>query len=128
MIAESMLGLDLPPTAMLLVILALVFLLGWPLEWVPIVLVVIPILLPLVQKLGIDLVWFCTLVAVCLQTAWLSPPVALSAYFLKGVVPEWKLSDINAGMIQFMLLQLVGLGLVLAFPQLALWLPAALKD
>ena len=128
MIAESMLGLDLPPTAMLLVILALVFILGWPLEWVPIVLVVIPILLPLVQKLGIDLVWFCTLVAVCLQTAWLSPPVALSAYFLKGVVPDWRLSDINAGMIQFMILQLVGLGLVLAFPQLALWLPAALKD
>jgi len=110
------------------VILALVFILGWPLEWVPIVLVVIPILLPLVQKLGIDLVWFCTLVAVCLQTAWLSPPVALSAYFLKGVVPDWRLSDINAGMIQFMILQLVGLSLVLAFPQLALWLPAALKD
>ena len=71
--------------------------LGWPLEWVPIVLIVVPILLPLVQKLGIDLVWFCTLVAVCLQTAWLSPPVALSAYFLKGVVPDWDLKDIYAG-------------------------------
>jgi TRAP-type mannitol/chloroaromatic compound transport system permease large subunit len=67
-------------------------------------------------------------VAVCLQTAWLSPPVALSAYFLKGVVPEWSLRDINAGMIQFIWLQLVGLALCIAFPQLSLWLPALLKE
>ena len=128
LIAESLLGLDLPPTVMLLLILAIIFVLGWPLEWVPIVLIVVPILLPLVRKLGIDIVWFCTLVAVCLQTAWLSPPVALSAYFLKGVVPEWDLSDIYKGMMQFMVLQVVGLLLVLFFPQIALWLPAALRD
>ena len=128
MIAESLLGLNLPPTMMLLVMLAIIFVLGWPLEWVPIVLIVVPILMPLVQKLGIDVVWFCTLVAVCLQTAWLSPPVALSAYFLKGVVPDWDLKDIYAGMAQFMVLQIVGLLLVLAFPQLALWLPAVLRD
>jgi tripartite ATP-independent transporter DctM subunit len=128
LIAESLLRLDLPPTVMLLLILGIIFVLGWPLEWVPIVLIVVPIMLPLVQKLGIDLVWFCTLVAVCLQTAWLSPPVALSAYFLKGVVPDWDLSDIYAGMMQFMVLQIVGLLLLLAFPQLALWLPAVLRD
>jgi tripartite ATP-independent transporter DctM subunit len=128
MIAESLLGLNLPPTMMLLAMLTIIFLLGWPLEWVPIVLIVVPILMPLVQKLGIDVVWFCTLVAVCLQTAWLSPPVALSAYFLKGVVPDWDLKDIYAGMAQFMVLQVVGLLLVLVFPQLALWLPAILRD
>ncbi len=128
MIAESLLGLPFPPTVMLLLMLGIIFLLGWPLEWVPIVLIVVPILLPLVQKLGIDLVWFCTLVAVCLQTAWLSPPVALSAYFLKGVVPDWDLKDIYAGMAQFMVLQVIGLLLVLFFPQLALWLPAVLRD
>jgi tripartite ATP-independent transporter DctM subunit len=128
LIAESLLGLDLPPTMMLLLILGIIFVLGWPLEWVPIVLIVVPILLPLVQKMGINLVWFCTLVAVCLQTAWLSPPVALSAYFLKGVVPEWDLKDIYAGMMQFMVLQVIGLGLLLAFPQLALWLPTVLRD
>jgi tripartite ATP-independent transporter DctM subunit len=127
MIAEWLLDLPFPPTAMLILILALVFMLGWPLEWVPIVLIVVPILLPLVQKLGIDLVWFCTLIAVCLQTAWLSPPVALSAYFLKGVVPQWELNDIYKGMAQFMILQLIGLGLLLAFPQLALWLPSVLR-
>ena len=123
MIAEWLLQLNLPPTVMLIIILAVIFVLGWPLEWVPIVLIVVPILLPLVQKLGIDLIWFCTLVAVCLQTAWLSPPVALSAYFLKGVVPDWSLKDIYAGMMQFMVLQLVGLVLLLAFPAMALWLP-----
>jgi TRAP-type mannitol/chloroaromatic compound transport system permease large subunit len=128
LIAESLLGLDLPPTVMLVLILGIIFVLGWPLEWVPIVLIVVPILLPLVQKMGIDLLWFCTLVAVCLQTAWLSPPVALSAYFLKGVVPDWELKDIYAGMMQFMVLQVIGLGLLLAFPQLALWLPAVLRD
>ena len=127
MIAETLLNLPLSPTIMLILILAVIFVLGWPLEWVPIVLIVVPILLPLVTKLGIDLVWFCTLVAVCLQTAWLSPPVALSAYFLKGVVPDWKLTDIYAGMMQFMVLQLIGLGLLLTFPQLALWLPAVLR-
>ncbi len=126
LIADSLLGLDLPPTILLIVILAVIFLLGWPLEWVPIVLIVVPILLPIVQKAGIDLIWFCTLVAVCLQTAWLSPPVALSAYFLKGVVPDWSLRDIYSGMLQFMWLQIVGLALVFAFPALALWLPKIL--
>ena len=58
-----------------------------------------------------------------LQTAWLSPPVALSAYFLKGVVPEWDLKDIYIGMMQFMVIQLIGLILILIFPQIALWLP-----
>jgi TRAP-type mannitol/chloroaromatic compound transport system permease large subunit len=126
LIAESLLGLALPPTVLLIVILLVIFLLGWPLEWVPIVLIVVPILLPIVQKAGIDLIWFCTLVAVCLQTAWLSPPVALSAYFLKGVVPDWSLKDIYAGMLQFMWLQVAGLVIVFMFPQLALWLPKVL--
>jgi tripartite ATP-independent transporter DctM subunit len=127
LIAEALLGLQFSPTVMLILMLAIIFILGWPLEWVPIVLIVVPIFLPLVQKLGIDLVWFCTLVAVCLQTAWLSPPIALSAYFLRGVVPEWKLTDIYAGMMQFMVLQMIGLALLLAFPALALWLPGALR-
>ncbi len=123
-LAQMLTSLALPPMLMLIVILALVFVLGWPLEWVPIVLIVIPIVLPIVQAAGIDLIWFCTLVAVTLQTAWLSPPVALSAYFLKGVVPQWDLKDIYAGMVQFMILQLVAVGLLLIFPKLATWLPS----
>jgi tripartite ATP-independent transporter DctM subunit len=123
-LAQMLTELQLPPTLMLIVILALIFALGWPLEWVPIVLIVVPIVLPIVQAANIDLIWFCTLVAVTLQTAWLSPPVALSAYFLKGVVPQWDLKQIYAGMFQFMILQLVGVGLLLAFPKLATWLPS----
>ncbi len=123
-LAQMLTSLSLPPMVMLVVILALIFVLGWPLEWVPIVLIVVPIVLPIVQAANIDLIWFCTLVAVTLQTAWLSPPVALSAYFLKGVVPQWEMRDIYAGMVQFMILQLVGVGLLLIFPRLATWLPS----
>ncbi len=130
MMTEILLGLDMAPFLVLLLVMALIFLLGWPLEWVPIVLIVVPILLPTVQALEIHglnrydlMVWFGILVAVNLQTAWLSPPVALSAYFLKGVVPNWDLKDIYLGMMQFMLVQLFGLILLLIFPQLVLWLP-----
>lgn len=126
MITEALLRLGLPPLAMLLLVMALIFLLGWPLEWVPIVLIFIPIMLPLVKQLDVNLVWFGTLVAVNLQTAWLSPPVALSAYFLKGVAPEWDLKDIYLGMMQFLVLQVVGLLCVLFFPSIALWLPGVL--
>ena len=129
MLTELLLSFDLSSWAMLFFILALIFVLGWPLEWVPIVLIIVPILLPVVETLDFGLsqadllIWFAILVAVNLQTAWLSPPVALSAYFLKGVVPEWDLKDIYLGMMQFMVIQLIGLALIIFFPQIALWLP-----
>jgi tripartite ATP-independent transporter DctM subunit len=123
LITNYLLGLNLPPMVILIMIMAFIFVLGWPLEWVPIVLIVVPILLPLVDQLGFNLTWFGILVAVNLQTAWLSPPVALSAYFLKGVVPEWDLKDIYAGMMQFMVIQVIGLILFMLFPKIVLWLP-----
>lgn len=123
MLTDLLLNLDLNRYVILAMIMALIFLLGWPLEWVPIVLIIVPILIPLVEGLGFNLVWFGILVAVNLQTAWLSPPVALSAYFLKGVVPEWDLKDIYYGMMQFMCIQVLGLILIIVFPQIALWLP-----
>ncbi|NNE52998.1 MAG: TRAP transporter large permease subunit [Sulfitobacter sp.] len=130
MLTELLLSLDMSPMLVLLFIMALIFLLGWPLEWVPIVLIIVPILVPTVVSLDLGfenkndlLIWFAILVAVNLQTAWLSPPVALSAYFLKGVVPEWDLRDIYLGMMQFMVIQVIGLLLILFFPQIALWLP-----
>jgi len=126
MITELLLGLDFGASAVIIMILALVFILGWPLEWVPIVLIILPILQPVLIELNVNMTWFAILVAVCLQTAWLSPPVALSAYFLKGVVPEWDLKDIYYGMMQFMVIQLIGLAIVFMFPQIALWLPAYL--
>ena len=123
MLADALMGMDLNPYVTLFIIMALIFLLGWPLEWVPIVLIVVPFLLPLVEKMGFDKAWFGILVAVNLQTAWLSPPVAMSAYFLKGVVPQWELGDIYKGMAQFMLIQLFGLLLCIFFPQIVMWLP-----
>jgi len=127
LLTDILMGLHLPPLVMLFLILALIFILGWPLEWVPIVLIILPILMPLVRQMDYNLLWFCTLVAVTLQTAWLSPPVALSAYFLKGVVPSWDLKDIYIGMMQFMVLQLVGMTLIVLFPAIATWLPAFLS-
>ena len=123
LLTEFLLSWDISVTWILLIIMALIFLLGWPLEWVPIVLIIVPILIPVLIKLDVNLVWFGILVAVNLQTAWLSPPVALSAYFLKGVVPEWDLKDIYLGMMQFMVIQVIGLILIFVFPQIALWLP-----
>ena len=126
LITETLLGLGLPPAALLLVLLALIFVLGWPLDWAPIVLIFVPIMIPAVKALDVNMVWFGTLVAVCLQTAWLTPPMALAAYFLKGVMPQWDLRDISWGMIQFLWLQILGLFLVFAFPPIALWLPGVL--
>ncbi len=123
MLTELLLAMEMSKTMILIAVMALIFLLGWPLEWVPIVLIIVPILIPMLVELDINLTWFAILVAVNLQTAWLSPPVALSAYFLKGVVPEWDLKDIYIGMMQFMVIQLIGLILIMAFPEIALWLP-----
>lgn len=125
-LTEQILALPVDPIVMLILIMALIFLLGWPLEWPAIILIFLPIILPVVQALGFNLLWFCILVAVNLQTAFLSPPVAVAAYYLKGVAPEFDLKDIYAGMLEFMVLQLVGLALVFLFPDLALWLPRLL--
>jgi TRAP-type mannitol/chloroaromatic compound transport system permease large subunit len=122
LLTEFLLGLEMNRYIILAIVLGMIFLLGW----VPIVLIIIPIILPLIEALGFNLTWFAILVAVNLQTAWLSPPVALSAYFLKGVVPEWDLKDIYLGMMQFMVLQVIGLILIVIFPQIALWLPTYL--
>ena len=126
MLTDYLLDLELNRYIVLIIVMAMIFLLGWPLEWVPIVLIIVPILIPLMDQLEFNLTWFAILVAVNLQTAWLSPPVALSAYFLKGVVPEWDLKDIYFGMMQFMCLQVLGLALIIAFPQLVLWLPGVI--
>jgi tripartite ATP-independent transporter DctM subunit len=126
-ITEWLLGLTAPPALMLMLIVVLIFLLGWPFEWPAIVLVFVPIFYPVVAALGIDLVWFGALVAVTLQTAFLSPPVAMSGYYLKQVVPAWPLSTIFRGMLDFMALQALAIGLLLAFPAIATWLPERLN-
>ena len=120
---DTLVGLPLPPMGTMLVVMLLIFLLGWPFEWQAIVLVFVPLLQPTIMALKFDPLWFATLVAVNLQTAFLSPPVAMSAYYLKAVAPQWELADIYWGMAEFMVLQVLGLLLLLLFPALALWFP-----
>lgn len=127
-ITENLLALQLPPTMMLIVILFLIFILGWPFEWPAIVLVFLPIFYPVVKAMGIDLIWFGALVAVVLQTAFLSPPVAMSAYYLKQVADSWSLITIYRGMFQFMILQVLAIALLVAFPSIATWLPNTLNE
>jgi tripartite ATP-independent transporter DctM subunit len=127
-ITDSLLALQLPPLVMLVLVLVLVFLLGWPFEWPAIVLVFLPIFYPVVAALKVDLVWFGALVAVVLQTAFLSPPVAMSAYYLKQVVKGWSLGTIYAGMFQFMVLQMGCVAVLVAVPSIATWFPQYLQS
>jgi tripartite ATP-independent transporter DctM subunit len=126
LLTDYLLGLPFSPLVMLAIILGIVFVLGSPLEWIPIVLVIVPIFLPTMIEMGYDPLWFSVLIAVTLQTSWLTPPMALSAYFLKGVVPQWGMGDIYLGMVQFVVLQLLVVALLVAFPELVLWLPRTL--
>ncbi|RPH74596.1 MAG: TRAP transporter large permease subunit, partial [Candidatus Rokuibacteriota bacterium] len=112
-----------PPMGTMLVVMFLIFLMGWPFEWPAIVLVFVPLLQPAIIALKFDQLWFATLIAVNLQTAFLSPPVAMAAYYLKAVAPHWKLTDIYWGMAEFMVLQVMGLLVLMFFPGLALWFP-----
>lgn len=128
LITNSLIALDLSPFMMLLLLMVIIFILGWPFEWPAIILIFLPIFLPLILTLKFNLVWFGALVAVNLQTAFLSPPVAMSAYYLKAVVPQWKLSTIYRGVMEFMVIQLIALFLLMRFPEIALWLPSVLFD
>jgi tripartite ATP-independent transporter DctM subunit len=128
LITKTLTALPVPPFATLLLVMGLIFLLGWPFEWPAIIFVFIPIFYPVIEALKYDMLWFGTLVAVNLQTAYLSPPVAMSAYYLKQVVPQWSLATIYRGMADFMVIQVIALVLVLMFPEIALWFPRWLFD
>lgn len=109
----------------LLIILLFTFLLGFFLDWIEITLIVLPLVAPVIVSLGFDSIWFTVLFAVCLQTSFLTPPVGFALFYLKGVAPSGiSLGHIYRGVIPFILLQLVGLTLVMLFPQLVTWLPS----
>ncbi|MBM3597034.1 MAG: TRAP transporter large permease subunit [Alphaproteobacteria bacterium] len=138
-LTETMLALPLPPVLLLLAVIVLVFLLGWPFEWPAIILVFLPIFYPIISALmphisvSLDIspdfvmVWFGAVVAVTLQTAYLSPPVAMSAYYLKQVVKEWSLATIYRGMFEFMILQIVAVALIIVFPAIAISFPEQVR-
>jgi len=138
-ITGAMTSLPVPPIVMLGFVVLLLFLLGWPFEWPAIILVFLPIFYPVVdalkpalsQSFGIPpelfMVWFGSLVAVTMQTAYLSPPVAMSAYYLKQVVKEWSLGTIYKGMFEFMVLQCIAIAIVMFVPAISIYLPAHLQ-
>jgi tripartite ATP-independent transporter DctM subunit len=124
LITDFFKGLGLGPTALVLVVLGVVFVAGFFLDWFEIVLIIVPLLAPVVKLAGIDMTWFLILIAVMLQTSFLTPPVGFSLFYLKGVVPKGvTIQDIYIGVIPFVLMQLLMVILCLAFPQIVLWLP-----
>ncbi|TMS58573.1 TRAP transporter large permease subunit [Imbroritus primus] len=121
------LSMDLTPLQFMIMAQIIIFLLGWPLEWTEIIVIFMPIFIPLLAHFNIDPLFFGLLVAINLQTAFLSPPVAMSAFYLKGVAPPHvTLNQIFAGMMPFMGIQIIALILLYMFPAIGLWLPSVL--
>jgi len=125
LIEGVLLGLPFGPTGVVVSILFATFILGFFLDWIEISLIILPLVAPVVQTLGFDLVWFTILFAVCLQTSFLTPPVGMAIFYLKGVAPEdMDVRTIYRGVVPFILLQLLALALIFIWEPLVTWLPA----
>jgi len=133
LITNSLLAIPVGDWWKLAIIMAVFFVLGWPFEWPVIILVFLPIVLPVIEKLQLGLnkldllIWVGTVISVNMQTAYLSPPVAMSAYYLRNVVPQWNLATIYKGMADYMVIQVFVLIVLLLYPKIALWLPQLLR-
>jgi TRAP-type mannitol/chloroaromatic compound transport system permease large subunit len=127
LVENWVMSMNLSKTQFLVLSQAIIFVLGWPLEWTEIIVIFMPIFIPLLDNFGVDPLFFGLLVALNLQTAFLSPPVAMAAFYLKGVSPPHvTLNQIFAGMMPFMGIQVVAIILLYLFPQIGLWLPGVL--
>jgi tripartite ATP-independent transporter DctM subunit len=127
LISEFVTGLDMSPLMFLIMAQLIIFILGWPLEWTEIIVIFIPIFLPLLAHFQIDPLFFGILVAVNLQTAFLSPPMAMSAYYLKGIAPAHvQITDIFRGMMPYMLIVILCMVIIYLFPQIVYGLPNAI--
>ena len=136
MIEHAVMSIASGPYQTLFLIMALIFVLGFFLEWIEISFVVLPLFAPIIAGLdfglgtsGVTLTWFAVLVAVNLQTSFLTPPFGYALFYLRGIAPpEVDIRDIYVGIIPFVLIQLFGLGLCILFPSLVLWLPDVLAN
>ena len=127
LVEKWVLSLNMTPVQFMILAQLIIFILGWPLEWTEIIVIFMPIFIPLLPHFGIDPLFFGLLVALNLQTAFLSPPVAMAAFYLKGVAPPHvTLSQIFAGMMPFMGIQVIAVVLLYLFPAIGLWLPQVL--
>jgi len=127
LVEEWVLSMNLTKTQFLIMSQVIIFILGWPLEWTEIIVIFMPIFIPLLDNFGVDPLFFGLLVALNLQTAFLSPPVAMAAFYLKGVAPSHvTLNQIFLGMLPFMGIQVLAIVLLYQFPAIGLWLPQLL--
>jgi TRAP-type mannitol/chloroaromatic compound transport system permease large subunit len=127
LVEKWVLSLNMSPLQFMLLSQFIIFILGWPLEWTEIIVIFMPIFIPLLPHFGVDPLFFGLLVALNLQTAFLSPPVAMAAFYLKGVSPPHvTLNQIFAGMMPFMVIQVFALFLLYLFPGIGMWLPGVL--
>jgi TRAP-type mannitol/chloroaromatic compound transport system permease large subunit len=127
LVEKWVLSLNMTPVQFMILAQLIIFILGWPLEWTEIIVIFMPIFIPLLPHFGIDPLFFGLLVALNLQTAFLSPPVAMAAFYLKGVSPPHvTLNQIFAGMMPFMGIQVIAVVLLYLFPGIGLWLPQVL--
>jgi TRAP-type mannitol/chloroaromatic compound transport system permease large subunit len=123
-IEKFMLAMNLSTTGFMILAQFIIFVLGWPLEWTEIIVIFMPIFLPLLKTFNVDPLFFGLLVALNIQTSFLSPPVAMAPFYLKGVAPSWvNINDIFRGVLPFMLIVLVSMVMLYTFPQIGLWLP-----
>ena len=126
-IKDFVVGLDLSPLMFLIVTQIIIFILGWPLEWTEIIVIFVPIFLPLLDHFGIDPLFFGILIALNIQTSFLSPPVAMAPFYLKGVAPKHvNINDIFAGVMPFIFIVVFAMVLLYMFPAIGMWLPSYL--
>jgi TRAP-type mannitol/chloroaromatic compound transport system permease large subunit len=123
-IEKFVLWMNLSPTGFMILAQIIIFVLGWPLEWTEIIVIFMPIFLPLLKTFNIDPLFFGLLVALNIQTSFLSPPVAMAPFYLKGVAPAWvNINDIFRGVMPYMIIVIVSMIMLYTFPQIGLWLP-----
>lgn len=123
-VQDALSGAGLSSWTVMIAMLLLAFLAGFVLDLISIILIIIPIAVELLRAMGVDIVWFCIMFLIMIQTSYLTPPMAPAIFYLRGISPpELRLSDMYRGVVPFIALEFVVLGLVMAFPQLALWLP-----
>ncbi|MDH3231381.1 MAG: TRAP transporter large permease subunit [Alphaproteobacteria bacterium] len=124
LVQEFVVGMDLSPITFLIMAQIIIFLLGWPLEWSEIIVIFVPIFLPMLPLFGVDPLFFGILVALNLQTSFMTPPMAMAAYYLKGVAPPHvQLVDIFKGVLPFLSMVILSMVMLYVFPEIALWLP-----
>ncbi len=127
LVEQWVLSMNLTPLEFMLLSQVIIFILGWPLEWTEIIVIFMPIFIPLLAHFNIDPLFFGLMVAMNLQTAFLSPPVAMAAFYLKGVAPPHvTLNQIFAGMLPFMAIQVLAMFLLYMWPQIGMWLPSVM--